>query len=54
MKVGVLQGSILSPPLFDVVMGVVSSETRSGVPSELLYADVLVLMAPLMEQLNRF
>ena len=41
------QGSVLSPLLFDVV----SSETRSGLPSELLYADDLVLMAPTMEQL---
>ena len=30
-----------------------SSETRSGLPSELLYADDLVLMAPTMEQLGR-
>ena len=26
---------------------------RSGLPSELLYADDLVLMAPIMEQLGR-
>ena len=35
-------------------MHVVSSEARSsGLPSELLYADDLVLMAPTMEQLGR-
>ena len=31
----------------------VPSEARSGLPSELLYADDLVLMAPTMEQLGR-
>ena len=49
MKVGLYQGSILSPPLFAVV----SSEARTGVPSELLYADDLVFMAPTMEQIGR-
>ena len=34
-------------------MDVVSSETRSGPPSELLYADDLVLLAPTMGQLGR-
>ena len=53
MKVGLHQGSVLSPLLFSAVMDVVSSEARSGLPSELLYADDLVLMAPTMEQLFR-
>ena len=39
--------------LFAAVMDVVSSEARSGLPSELLYADDLVIMAPTMEQLGR-
>ena len=34
-------------------MDVVSSEARSGLPSELLYVDDLVIMAPTMEQLGR-
>ena len=34
-------------------MDVVSSEAISGLPSELLYADDLVLMALTMEQLGR-
>ena len=51
-KVGLHQGSVLSPLLFAAVMDVVSSEARSGLPSELLYADDLV-MAPTMEQLGR-
>ena len=36
----------MSPLLFAVVMDVVSSEARSGLPSELLYAVDLVLMTP--------
>ena len=53
MKVGLHQGSVLSPLLFAAVMDVVSSEARSGLPSELLYADDLVIMAPTMEQPGR-
>ena len=53
MKVGLQQGSVLSPLLFTAVMDVVSSELRSGLPSELLYADDLVLMAPTIEQIDR-
>ena len=34
-------------------MDVVSSEVIIGLPSKLLYADHLVLMAPTMEQLGR-
>ena len=43
----------LSPLLFAAFMDVVSSEARSGLPSELLYADDIVIMAPTMEQLGR-
>ena len=32
--------------MFAAVMDVVSSEERSGLPSELLYASDLVIMAP--------
>ena len=42
------QGSGLIPLLFAVVMGVVSSDARSGLLSEFLYVDDLVLMAPTM------
>ena len=53
VKGGLHQGSVLSLLLFAAVMDVVSSETKSGLPSELLYADDLVIMAPTMEQLGR-
>ena len=43
LKVAMHQGSVLSPLLFGVVIDVVSSEARSSIPSELLYADDLVL-----------
>ena len=46
------QWSVLSPLLF-AVRDVVSSEARSGLPSELLYADDLVPMAPTTEPLGR-
>ena len=47
VKVGLHQGSILSP------LDVVSSETRRGLHSELLYADDIVIMSPTMEQFGR-
>ena len=53
VKGGLHQGSVLSPLLFAAGMDVVSSEARSGLPSELLYADDRVIMAPTMEQLGR-
>ena len=45
MKVGLHQGSEMSQLLFAVVMDVVSSEVISGLSSELMSADDLVLMA---------
>ena len=53
VKVGLHQRSVLSPLFCAVVMDVVSSEARSGMHSEFLYADVFVLKAPTMEQLGR-
>ena len=53
VKVGLHKGSVLSQLLFAAVMDVVYSEARSDLPSELLYADDLVIMAPTMEQLVR-
>ena len=44
-KVGVHQGSVLSPLLFIIVLEALSREFREGLPMELLYADDLVLIA---------
>jgi len=53
VKVGVHQGSVLSPLLFITVMDVLSRDVREGLLYELLYADDLVLMADSMEELQR-
>jgi len=53
VKVGVHQGSVLSPLLFITVMDVLSKDVREGLLYELLYADDLVLMADSMEELQR-
>ena len=45
VKVGVHQGSILSPSLFIIVLEALSREFRAGVPWEDLYADDLVIIA---------
>ena len=51
VKVGVHQGSVLSPLLFIIVLEASSREFREGLPMELLYADDLVLMAETEELL---
>jgi Reverse transcriptase (RNA-dependent DNA polymerase)/Endonuclease/Exonuclease/phosphatase family len=45
VKVGVHQGSVLSPLLFVIVLEALSRTFRGGLPMEILYADDLVLMA---------
>ena len=45
VRVGVHQGSVLSPLLFIMVMEALSRTFRDGLPMELLYADDLVLLA---------
>ena len=52
VKVGMYQGSVLSPFLFVVVVDAVTKFAREGVLCELLYADDLVLMSETIEGLG--
>merc|ERR1711893_309168 len=52
VRVGVHQGSVLSPLLFAIVMDAVTRTTREGLPWEILYADDLVLMADSEDKLK--
>src|SRR5437867_9754202 len=45
VKVGVHQGSVLSPVLFNIVMQAIADNFKKGLPWELLYADDLMLLA---------
>ncbi|MES9950323.1 MAG: reverse transcriptase domain-containing protein, partial [Candidatus Thiodiazotropha sp.] len=51
VRVGVHQGSVLSPLLFIMVLEALSLEFRTGCPWELLYADDLMVSAGSMEEL---
>jgi len=51
VKVGVHQGSVLSPLLFSIVLEALSMVFKEGLPWELLYADDLALLAESKEQL---
>ena len=51
VRVGVHQGSVLSPLLFIIVLEALSREFREGLPMELFYADDLVLIAETKELL---
>ena len=53
MKVGVHQGSVLSPLLFIIVLEALSREFCSGVPWEDLYANDLVIIAESLEECVR-
>ena len=52
VKVGVHQGSVLSPLLFAIVVDVITENARRVVVNELLYADNLVIMSETMEDLK--
>ncbi|XP_077862361.1 uncharacterized protein LOC144344061 [Saccoglossus kowalevskii] len=52
VKVGVHQGSVLSPLIFVVVIDVVTESAREGLMREMLYADDLILMDDTMEGLR--
>ena len=45
VRVGVHQGSVLSPLIFAIVVDAVSEHAREGQLNEILYADDLVLMS---------
>jgi len=51
VKVGMHQGSALSPLLFVIVMEAISREFRVALPWELLYADDLAVIAETEEEL---
>ena len=53
VKVGVHQGSVLSPLLFAIVVDVITENARRGLVNELLYADDLVIMTEDMEDLKK-
>ena len=53
VKVGVHQGSVLSPLLFIIVLETLSREFRAGVPWEDLYADDLVIIDDSLEECVR-
>ena len=53
VKVGVQQGSVLSPLLFIIMLEALSGEFRSGVSWEDLYADDLVITAESLEECVR-
>ena len=51
-KVGVHQGSVLSPLLFAIVVDVITVIAKWGVVNELLHADDLVIMSKTMKNLK--
>ena len=54
MKARLDQGSVPSPLLFIIMMDdVMMKEARSGLRSELMYADQIILMVPNEEALRR-
>ena len=52
MKVGVYQGSVLSPLVFAIVVDVVTENVRNGLMNEMLYVDDFVLISETMEGLR--
>src|SRR5437867_5743407 len=45
VRVGVHQGSVLSPILFNIVMQAIADNFKKGLPWKLLYADDVVLLS---------
>ena len=53
VKIDVHQGSVLSPLLLIMVLEALSIESRSGLPSEMLYADDFVIIAESLVKLEQ-
>ena len=53
IRVGLHQGSALSPYLFDLIMDVISEGVRSNAPWVMLFADDIVLVCKTKEELRR-
>ena len=53
VKVGVHQGSVLSPLLFAIVVGIITENARRVVVNKLLCADDLVFMSETTENLKK-
>ena len=52
VRVGVHQGSVLSPLIFAIVVDLVTEHAREGLLNEILYVDDLVLMSESLEDLR--
>ena len=52
VRVGVHQGSVISPLIFAIVVDAVTEQARKGLLNEILYADDLVLMSENLEDLR--
>ena len=52
VRVGVHQGSVLSPLIFAIVVDVVTKHAREELLNEILYADDLVLMSESLKDLR--
>ena len=53
VKVGVLQGSVISPLMYNMVLKVMSQEFHASVIWEDLYTDDLVIIAESLEECVR-
>ena len=53
VKVGVHQGSVLSPLLFAMVLNKVTENSRKGWMKQILYANDLVLMGKTVKELRK-
>ena len=52
VRVGVHQGSVISPLIFAIVVDAVTEQARKGILNEILYADDLMLMSENLEDLK--